>query len=140
MRRREFITSLHGVVTLWLSAFLVIAVTGPEPVKAHDIYTVLKDRAGVSCCNDHDCRPAHYRFTSDGVQMLVSGEWMLVPEETIQYRTLEGDTGETAGGHWCGLTSFVTLTYCAILPPRSASELNRHRSQRPPLSQDELIE
>ena len=27
---------------------------------------------------------------------------MLCRDDTIQYRTLEGDTGETAGGHWCG--------------------------------------
>ena len=27
-----------------------------------------------------------------------------------------------------------------ILPPRSASELNRHRGQRPPLPQDEVFE
>jgi hypothetical protein len=47
----------------------------------------------------------------------VDGEWLTVPEDTIQYRTLEGDPGETRGGHWCGLMAFGNLTYCAILPP-----------------------
>jgi hypothetical protein len=37
--------------------------------------------------------------------MLVDGKWMAVPAETIFYRALPGDTGETAGGHWCGVRS-----------------------------------
>jgi hypothetical protein len=101
---------------------LGIAVSWPAAINAHDIYTALKDRAGRSCCSEADCRPTHYRLSPAGVQMLVAGEWILVPDETIQYRTLDGDTGETAGGHWCGLTGgFATVTRCAILPPSSAS-------------------
>jgi hypothetical protein len=67
------------------------------PTQAHDIYTNLKDEGGESCCNDRDCRPAHYRITPAGVQMLVEGMWIVVPSHSIQYRTLAGDTGETAG-------------------------------------------
>ena len=72
--------------------------------------------------------------------MLVSGEWIVVPDETIQYRTVEGDTGETAGGHWCGTTG-----HCAILPPSSASSTQVKSSpRRNPLlslhSADEVIE
>jgi hypothetical protein len=53
--------------------------------------------------------------------MLIGGQWIVVPNDTIQYRALDGDTGETAGGHWCGLSGgHVTVTYCAILPPSSA--------------------
>ena len=48
--------------------------------------------------------------------MLVDGEWLAVPDDAIQYRALEGDTGETRGGHWCGLMTFGNPTYCAILP------------------------
>jgi hypothetical protein len=116
LRRRQFL-----ILAAWPNTVaLAIVVTGSEPIKAHDIYSALRDRAGVSCCNEQDCRPARYRFTPAGVQMLVNGEWILVPDETIQYRTLEGDTGETAGGHWCGTTGLGTLTHCAILPPSSA--------------------
>src|SRR5262249_62187291 len=57
-----------------------------------------------SCCDDRDCRPAHYRVTSAGVEMLLDDEWVGVPNDVIQYRSLDGDTGETRGGHWCGVT------------------------------------
>jgi hypothetical protein len=64
-----------------------------------------------------------------GVQMFVDGDWITVPDYTIQYRALPGDTGETAGGHWCGFVrdrnggrgEYGTL--CAILPPNAAAIL-----------------
>jgi len=37
--------------------------------------------------------------------MLVNGSWIAVPNDTIQYRTLEGDAGGAAGG-------------CEAKPPR----------------------
>jgi hypothetical protein len=37
--------------------------------------------------------------TAAGVEMLVDGRWIVVPDDTIQYRALDGDNGETAGGH-----------------------------------------
>ena len=70
--------------------------------EAHDIYSELMGRLGESCCNETDCRPANYRVTAAGVEMLLDDEWVRVPNEVIQYRTLHGDTGETHGGHWCG--------------------------------------
>lgn len=97
------------------------------PAHAHDIYSDLRDRLGNSCCDDTDCRPASYRHTAQGVQMYVGSKWITVPHDTIQYRALPGDIGETAGGHWCGIirdrrrysTEHVTL--CAILPPNAAT-------------------
>lgn len=96
------------------------------PVKAHDGYSHLIDKSGASCCNDRDCHPAPYRFTPTGLQMFVNRRWIDVPSEKIQYVAIPGDTGETGGGHWCGLAyepsvGPLYITHCAILPPQSAS-------------------
>ena len=64
-----------------------------EAARAHDIYTHLKSRSGKSCCDNSDCRPAPYRITSSGVEMLVGETWVWVPRGIIEYRMLEGDTG-----------------------------------------------
>jgi hypothetical protein len=72
--------------------------------------------------------------------MLLDDEWIRVPNDVIQYRSLDGDSGETRGGHWCGVTNWKRqdqvpgfeypppsnhpglhlsrfFTRCAILPP-----------------------
>jgi hypothetical protein len=57
--------------------------------------------------------------------MFVDGEWIVVPDYMIQYRALPGDTGETAGGHWCGRIQdgngyrMGYATRCAVLPPNA---------------------
>ena len=98
------------------------------PVEGHDIYSHVKNKHGVRCCDHTDCRPAHYRVGPWGVTMLIDNAWFHIPEDVIEYRALEGDTGETRGGHWCGrhLTSkagsiyTVFNTWCAFLPPNVA--------------------
>src|SRR5262249_2614817 len=40
--------------------------------------------------------------------MLLDDEWVRVPNKVIQYRSLDGDTGETRGGHWCGVYELET--------------------------------
>src|SRR5215211_4367504 len=105
---------------LWVWILLFALGTGRSP--AHDIYTHLMSKSGKSCCDNSDCRPARYRITSSGVEMLVGETWVWVPRGIIEYRMLEGDTGETNGGHWCGERyegGFVT--YCAFLPPTLAA-------------------
>ena len=104
-----------------LCAAILLVGFGP-PTQADDIYSHLKDRWGNSCCNDRDCRPAHYRVTPTGVMMYVQGEWITVPADTIQYLTLPGDNGETGGGHWCGTIHHneggtYHATNCSVLPP-----------------------
>ena len=118
-------------MSLKLELFTAIALLSFEPpTEAHDIYSHLMNGLGGSCCNEKDCRPAPYRMTATGVQMFVDGEWIVVPDFTIQYRALLGDTGETAGGNWCGRIQngrgyrLDYATRCAILPPNAAAILN----------------
>jgi hypothetical protein len=117
--------------TMTICVALVFAAACAE---AHDIYTGLKDHRGkFDCCNETDCRPVHHRVTGAGVEMFIDNEWVRIPNEIIQYRTLHGDTGETHGGHWCGsmypgfevtnpdypeMPPSRFYTRCAILPPR----------------------
>ena len=141
--RRKFIAALGSAAAYPIIAALILPASAiwPSPADAHDIYMSLRDSNGASCCSGRDCHPAHYRTTSAGVEMLVGGHWLLVPNETIQYRTLEGDTGETAGGHWCGVLDFA-VTYCAILPPRASISLGSqsHEQQTlPPRNLTEVI-
>jgi hypothetical protein len=87
----------------------VLHFIGFEPLtEAHDIYSPLRDKAGRNCCDDGDCRPALYRVRPTGVQMFVEGRWIWVPDATIQYRTLPGDTGETDGGIGAGGSGVVS--------------------------------
>ncbi|MBQ0820055.1 hypothetical protein KBI52_07485 [Microvirga sp. HBU67558] len=130
-------------MSLRLDLFTAMALLGSAPpTEAHDIYSPLRDRLGHSCCHEGDCRPAPYRVTPTGVQMLVEGQWIGVLDFTIQYRVLLGDTGETDGGHWCGRfengPGFMMgyATYCAILPPNPTAIFEpafaiRERSIRP---------
>lgn len=115
---------VNGAVKL-MAAFLLTAVEFAlllSPARAHDIYPHLTDRSGRPCCNGGDCRPAMYRKVSSGVEMLVAGQWVWVPEARIQYRHLDGDTGETGGAHWCGEAyDGGHITYCAFLPPSLSS-------------------
>jgi hypothetical protein len=115
---------------------ITILILAAARAEGHDIYSGLKDHLGeTSCCDETDCHPAHYRITSAGVDMLVDNEWVRVPNNIIQYRSLDGDTGKTRGGHWCGVTNWKERfdypphpnhpglhlsrysTRCAILPP-----------------------
>jgi hypothetical protein len=119
----------HEVVRLrpmsrnWVFLVALLALS-PCSAQAHDIYEDLVDASGYRCCDNDDCHPVPYRMSPRGeVQMLVEQHWIDIPKETIQYRALPGDTGETAGGHWCGapyreLNGYYTR--CAILPPNAA--------------------
>jgi hypothetical protein len=106
----------------------------PAAVQAHDIYSGIVSNYGTACCDNSDCRPAHYKVTPAGVQMQVNRKWISVPATAIQYRILSGDKGETAGGHWCGrrandieelndASGNGYFTFCAFLPPTFAANL-----------------
>jgi hypothetical protein len=125
-----------GLVGLVVLAVGCLAVA--PPTQAHDIYSGLSSNYGTACCDDSDCRPAHYRVTKAGVQMQVEQKWLSVPPSAIQYKILPGDRGETAGGHWCGRRANDVeelndssgngyFTFCAILPPNFAGLFDNDR-------------
>jgi hypothetical protein len=104
----------------------VLVTSLPLPIRAHDIYSQLKDERGKSCCNSMDCHPAPYQVTPRGVKMFVDERWIDVPNDKIQYLSLPGDDSESGGGHWCGQgyepggadPNVPYVTKCAILPPQ----------------------
>jgi hypothetical protein len=70
-------TGRHQMRTLMMIAMPILSVPCAE---GHDIYSGLMDHLGQSsCCDEKDCRPAHYRATSAGVEMLLDDEWVRVP-------------------------------------------------------------
>jgi hypothetical protein len=79
------------------------------PTEAHDIYSPLKDGWGNSCCNDQDCRPVPYRVTPVGVQMLVNGLWIAVPDHAIQYRALPGIPVKQPEGIGAGKSAYCRM-------------------------------
>jgi hypothetical protein len=51
-----------------------------------------------------------------------SNSWTWIPGEKIEHRAIDGDMGETGGGHWCGERyEGGFITYCAFLPPKVTS-------------------
>lgn len=115
-------------MSLKLDLLTAIALLSFEPpAEAHDIYSPLKDRGGSSCCHDQDCRPAPYRMTPTGVQMFVEGEWIAVPDATIQYRALPGDTGETDGDIGAGAAKTGMATGWTMPPTAPSYRPTRQR-------------
>jgi hypothetical protein len=49
----------------------------------HHWYTTLYDRSGKSCCNLTDCRPTVSREREGRVEVMVDGEWTIVPADKI---------------------------------------------------------
>jgi hypothetical protein len=103
-----------------MRTILAIMLLGIGAADAHDIYTDLIARDGGSCCNGKDCHPAPYRMTAAGVEMLVDGRWVLVPEDVIQYRTLPGTPAKPLadiGAVWRNTTPPIALSCRRVQRP-----------------------
>jgi hypothetical protein len=110
-----------GLLVLAKLVFVALTAVAIAPALAHDIYVGVLNKNGKECCSGHDCRPVRHRTTATGVEMEVDGRWVAVPSHTLEYRALEGDTGESYGAHWCGWIAPFSRNYitrCAFLPPR----------------------
>lgn len=52
--------------------------------KLHHWYkTLTQPRTGFACCDGRDCRPTTARFHNGLVEVIVDGEWTIVPPGTI---------------------------------------------------------
>ena len=107
---------------------LFLAAIAPARVSAHDIYHGLTSNLGKDCCDNSDCRPAHYRITPAGVQMLVDQVWIRCLVQRSSIDCCQENSGKTSGGHWCGRRANDIdalndpsvegyFTFCAFLPP-----------------------
>ena len=121
-------------MSLKLEIFRAIALLSFEqPTEALGIYSPLKDRSGNSCCDESDCRPAPYKMTPAGVQMFVDREWIAVPDFTIQYLALLGDTGETDGDIGVGGCNPGVATEWTMKPTAPSYRQTRQRFLNPHL-------
>ena len=75
---------------------------------------------GGFCCNQSDCQPVSYEFTSNGrLIMFPHGRAVEIAPALINPKpSMDGYA------HWCGRSfpNGPSETYCAILPPRSAHQ------------------
>lgn len=52
--------------------------------KLHHWYKTLRQPGtGYACCDNTDCRPSTARVRDGGLEVLVDGEWTIVPANTI---------------------------------------------------------
>ena len=83
IRRRQFISLLGGVVSLFLCASTAAqeGYYGVGHDKWHQgFYSKLKRNDGQgSCCNLMDCRPTQSRMVGDHYEVKVDGAWTPVP-------------------------------------------------------------
>jgi|GEM_PF-3372026 len=91
-------------------------------------YRRYKDRYGLSCCGERDCRPAaDFVEAVDGgrpvVRLLIDGVWITVPRAFVV-----GENASDGRAHFCGRLHVPDgdparakpEPTCIILPPRGA--------------------
>lgn len=71
---------------------------GERHAEFHAWYNTLHDRNGTSCCHDRDCRPTQSRQHDGKIQVLVDGEWLDVPPDTLLNKP-----APDLGDHVCAL-------------------------------------
>lgn len=78
--------------------------------RAHDPYTTWRTHTGVSCCDKRDCRPAKAKWTPDGWQVRLRGQWCAIPARVVRpYPSPDG------GPHVCAsLTATGCQMYCFV--------------------------
>ena len=115
---------MRAILALLVSTCLASAQEGPIVSRhgvGHDswhaqFYSKLAKDDGGSCCNFNDCRPTESRMIGNHYEVMVDGEWMIVPKDTIR-KVLAPDRG----AHVCAPQRTneydAGVIYCVVLPP-----------------------
>lgn len=97
---------LLTIVIVW-TLFWMFAGFFAGRASAHDQYKAWKTPAGLSCCNDHDCRPVTATMNPDGDWTAnVDGRKVWVPASKLL--KIPSPDGRS---HWCGQGD---ATYCFV--------------------------
>jgi hypothetical protein len=118
MRRRALIAGLGGAFSVFLceSALAQEGYYGADHDNWHqNFYSKLQRNDGHgSCCNLMDCRPTQSRMVGDHYEVKVDGEWVPVPNDTIN-----NVVAPDGGAHVCApqqIGRSKGVTFCVILP------------------------
>jgi hypothetical protein len=61
-----------------------LGIHGHDHNRLHRWYRTLRQPGtGASCCNEADCRPTSVRTRHDVIEVMVDGEWTVVPPSKI---------------------------------------------------------
>lgn len=97
---------LLAIAVVWTLTWLVLGFFAGRAT-AHDGYSDWKQPNGLSCCNDHDCRPVTASVDQDGNWTVnVDGRRVAVPAgQVLKMPSPDGRS------HWCG---YGNMTYCFV--------------------------
>ena len=119
MKQRELCVAVLGSA---LSVALCVCAAAQEGyfMAGHSqfhqaFYSKLTRKDGGSCCNQMDCRPTQSRMIGDHYEVMVDGEWVQVPNDTILRVT-----APDRGAHVCApflIEHPKPAIYCVVLPP-----------------------
>jgi hypothetical protein len=115
---------MRAILALLVSTCLASAQEGPIVSRhgvGHDswhaqFYSKLVEHDGGSCCNFNDCRPTLSRSVGNHYEVLVDGEWVAVPQDTIR-KVVAPDRGAHVCAPSRALEVRPAMIYCVVLPP-----------------------
>jgi hypothetical protein len=115
---------MRAILALLVSTCLASAQEGPIVSRhgvGHDtwhaqFYSKLVKDDGGSCCNFNDCRPTLSRSVRNHYEVLVDGDWVAVPSDTIR-KVIAPDHGAHVCAPSRALAVQPPMIYCVVLPP-----------------------
>ncbi len=81
----------------------------------HHWYKTLRHpKLGYDCCDGKDCRPTTARNSQRGMEVMVDGEWTVVPTDSVVRATPPDGRAHVCAhkGSWS-----PKVIFCVVLPP-----------------------